>query len=532
MMRRLIAGVGSASLLGAGAFAWARGGHTSSFDVSAARDGDAFGLHEFDYDVVVIGGGSGGLAAAKRAAANGARVALCDFVNPTKHGTTWGIGGTCVNVGCIPKKLMHTSALIHETVNHDAAHYGHETADGKPPSSIVKWETLQANAENYIRSICFGYTTDLRSKDVKYMNAFARFVEPHVIACTNKRGETTQVSARRFILAPGGRPSKMGIPGEEHAIDSDDLFRMKRDPKKTLVVGGGYIALECAGFLHGIGRSATCMMRSVPLKAMDRDMIDGMVKYMRDSGMELHEYTLPSEITKLGDGRLSVKYTHLQSKEEKTEVYDTVLMAVGRDAQVKGMDLENAGVKLHGHGKIEVDKYNRTTAPHIYALGDAIRGGLELTPVAIKAGNALADRLYRDGKELSDMRGVPTTVFTPLEYSFVGLSEQEAAAELGDDVEVYLKQFQPLEWTVPHRPSAACRMSLIVQRSTDKVVGFHILSPNAGEITQGVAVALKAGATKAHFDDTVGIHPTIAETMNQLTITRSSGESPAAGGGC
>lgn len=530
-MRRVLAGLGSASVMGAGALAWSRTVATQNFDVAAARDGDAFDLHDFDYDVVVIGGGSGGLAAAKRAASHGARVALCDFVTPTTHGTTWGIGGTCVNVGCIPKKLMHTSALIGESVNHDAGEFGHTTAGGKALTSKVSWETLQGNVENYIRSICFGYVTDLRSKDVKYLNAFARFVEPHVIECTTKKGETKTLSARRFIVAPGGRPAKMGIPGEEHAIDSDDLFRLKRDPKKTLVVGGGYIALECAGFLHGIGRSATVMMRSIPLRGMDRDLAKGVANYMKRQGIELHEHTLPREITKLSDGRLSVKFEDVATKVEKSEVFDTVLMAVGRNAQVAGMDLEKAGVNLHG-GKIEVDKYNRTTAQHVYALGDAITGGLELTPVAIKAGNALADRLFRDGRELSNMRGVPTTVFTPLEYSFVGLSEEQAVADFPDDVEVYHQEFQPLEWTVPHRPNDACYMKLVVQKTTDTVLGFHVLCPNAGEITQGVAVAMKAGAKKSHFDDTIGIHPTIAETMTQLRITKSSGESAGSGGGC
>jgi pyruvate/2-oxoglutarate dehydrogenase complex dihydrolipoamide dehydrogenase (E3) component len=272
------------------------------------------------------------------------------------------------------------------------------------------------------------------------------------------------------------------------------------------------------------------VMRSVPLRGMDRDMAHRAAEYMRRQGIPVHEFTLPTHIEKLVDGRLEVTYAGADG-EAKKDVFDTVLMAVGRHAQVGGLNLGDVGVDLH-HEKIVVDKYNRTTLPHVYALGDAIQGGLELTPVAIKAGNALADRLYRQGTELSDMTGVPTTVFTPLEYGFVGLSEEQALQAHPADVEVYHQEFLPLEWTVPHRPNDACYMKLVVRKSDDRVLGFHVLSPGAGEMTQGVAVALKAGATRAHFNECVGIHPTMAETMTTMRVTKGSGESASAGNGC
>lgn len=473
----------------------------------------------YDYDLVVIGGGSGGLAAAKRAADHGAKVALCDFVTPSPAGTAWGLGGTCVNVGCIPKKLMHTAGLMGEAMNHAAPEYGWKFTE-KPQCS---WEDLAQNVTMHIKSLNFGYSAELRKREIKYLNAYATFVDPHTIECKDKKGNVTKVTARRFLLATGGRPSLLDIPGKEHAITSDDVFRLNREPGKTLVVGASYVALECAGFLTGIGRDATVMMRSIPLRGFDQQMAGMIVDFMETQGTKFIRKCVPSGIVKKDSGKLAVSYKNTETGEEVTDEYDTVLMAVGRVPETSGLNLPAAGVTVDDTKRVVIDEYDRTSAPNIYAIGDIVRGGLELTPVAIAAGRYLADRLYHGGSTLMSYEGVPTTVFTPLEYGAVGLSE-EAATEKYGMVEVYHSYFTPLEWTVPHLGDNVCYMKIIVNPfDAERVLGFHILSPNAGEITQGVAVALKCGATKAQFDATIGIHPVIAEEMTQLTVSKSSG---------
>lgn len=479
----------------------------------------------FDYDLLVIGGGSGGLAAAKRAADHGKNVALCDFVQPSPAGTTWGLGGTCVNVGCIPKKLMHTAALQREMMMHQAESYGL----GKQVPHC-DWTTLQTNILMHIKSLNWAYSTDLRSKGVTYLNAYARFVDPHTVDCTDKKGQTKRVTARRILLATGGRPAFPDIPGaKEFGISSDDIFMSKKDPGKTLVVGASYVSLECAGFLNGIGREATVMIRSIPLRGFDQEMAGKIVDYMEAHGIKFIREAIPTKLEKLPDGRIEVTYQNTAGQNGK-DIFDTVLFAVGRKPEVTKINLEVTGVQLAGSGKIAVDRCERTSVPHIYAIGDIIEGGLELTPVAIKAGNLLADRLYNGGTELMDYSNIPTTVFTPLEYGAVGLSE-EKALERYPSVEVYHSSFKPLEWTVPHLDDNACYVKMIVNPLDDnRVLGFHILAPNAGEIVQGVGVAIKCKATKAMFDQTIGIHPVIAEEMTTLKVTKSSGSSAEKGG--
>jgi thioredoxin reductase (NADPH) len=480
----------------------------------------------FDYDLVVIGGGSGGLAAAKRAARHGARVALCDYVAPSEtKGTIWGLGGTCVNVGCIPKKLMHAAAVHREQTKALAEAFGWE----EPPQDaapVISWTKLQDNVENYIRSLNFGYVVSMRDNNVKYLNARARFVDPHTLEYTGRRGDVSRITARRVLLATGGRPS---LPAKvtgarEHAITSDDLFRLHEDPGKTLVVGASYVALECAGFLHGIGRSATVMMRSIPLRGFDSDMAQRVVDFMEADGVRFIKKAVPLALSK-SDAGIAVDFTD-ESGAQHQETFDTVLFATGRRPETRGMGLEEIGVALKDDGKVAVDAFDRTSVPHVYAIGDIADGGLELTPVAIQAGRLLADRLYAKGQELMSYHTVPTTVFTPLEYGCVGLTEEMALATYNDDLDVFHTNFSPLAWSMAHVHDNRCYMKMLVRKSDDRVVGFHLLAPDAGEIVQGVAVALRAGATKSMFDSTIGIHPTMAEDITQLKITKASGMSP------
>jgi len=485
-----------------------------------------------------VGGGSGGLAAAQRAAQHGAKVALCDFVTPSPQGTTWGLGGTCVNVGCIPKKLMHRAALLGEDL-HDAESFGWPSA--RAEGAKVDWDALVTTVTNYIRGLNFQYNVALRSKNVAYLNAYATFADPHTVVATDKKGVEKRLSARRILLAPGGRPTPLPCPGHEHCIDSDDLFRLKRDPGRTLVVGASYIGLECAGFLKGIGREPVVMMRSIPLRGMDTDMAERVVKFMEErANVPFIRGAVPSRIEAANGREGPFKVTWTMAGREVTKEFDTVLAAVGRKTALgnTGVDTK-AGVAIGGNGRVPTDAADRTNVPHIYCIGDAAEGRPELTPVAIQAGRLLADRLYAKGKSLMDYDNVPTTVFTPLEYAFVGLSEEAAAAryggKVGEKYEVYHQGLTPLEWQIAKERKEAqneCFVKLVVEKASDKVVGFHVLAPNAGEICQGVAVALKAGATKRAFDTTVGIHPTVAESMVDVQITKSSGASTATSGGC
>eukprot|EP01061_Rhynchopus_euleeides_P031758 TRINITY_DN525_c0_g1_i1.p1 TRINITY_DN525_c0_g1~~TRINITY_DN525_c0_g1_i1.p1 ORF type:complete len:622 (+),score=330.11 TRINITY_DN525_c0_g1_i1:198-1868(+) len=490
--------------------------------------------HKFDYDLVVIGGGSGGMALSKAAAElltpngldNGVEPRVCclDYVKPSPPGTKWGFGGTCVNVGCIPKKLYHTAAIMRDHIAH-SPQYGAPEALKQPAK--VEWERLRENIQMHIKSLNFGSVSELRSANVKYKNALGAMVDPHTIECTNKKGQKETITARRICLAMGGRPNYPDIPGaKEFGITSDDIFSMEKPPGKTVVVGASYIALECAGFLTGLGFDTTVLMRSIPLRGFDQQMAELIVDFMKQEGTNFRRGVTPTKVEKQENGKLVVTLSNNSSIE-----CDTVLFAMGRvpDASI---NLEAAGVKTAKSGKIVVDKAERTSTPHIYSIGDVNEGNLELTPVAIQQGRLLARRLYDHGTRLMNLADVPTTVFTPLEYGCAGYSEEEAIKAFGEsNIEVYHSYFKPLEWTVAKKPENVCYIKMITDlKNNERVIGFHILTPNAGEILQGVGVALKAGATKEMFDDTIGIHPTVAELMTTLTTTKSSGASADQGG--
>ncbi|KAL1521954.1 hypothetical protein AB1Y20_021600 [Prymnesium parvum] len=484
-------------------------------------------MAEQHYDLLVIGGGSGGLACSKAAAKLGKKVAVCDFVQPSPLGTTWGLGGTCVNVGCIPKKLMHQAALLGEAMK-DAKEYGWDV----PQTPTLKWEEMVGAVQMHIKSLNFGYRADLMSHSVKYLNAYATLVDAHTIETVDKKGKRSVLTAERVVLAMGGRPKYPDIPGaRELAITSDDLFSMRTSPGKTLVVGASYVALECAGFIHGVGLETKVMMRSIPLRGFDQQMAGQIKTFMEQSGIPFVQ-GVPTSIEQAGE-RKRVTWTRTDGTTEAEE-FDTVLLAVGRDVCTRGIGLEAAGVEVSPNGKIPV-KSEQTNVPNIYAIGDVVDGDklsppsnlTELTPVAIQAGKLLAQRLY-GGKTLEmDYTNVPTTVYTPLEYGCVGMTEELAESTYGKEaIEVYHSYFKPLEWTIPHKGDNACYAKLIcLIPEKERVIGLHICGPNAGEMTQGFAVAMKCGATKADFDNTVGIHPTTVEEFTIMDVTKRSGAS-------
>jgi len=481
--------------------------------------------HGFDYDLIVIGGGSGGLACSKEAKRLGAKVAVLDFVKPSPLGTTWGLGGTCVNVGCIPKKLMHNAALLGEHT-HSAKEFGWEINE-EPKHN---WETLRDNVQDHIRSLNFGYRVQLREQGVTYINKLGSFVNENTLECVDKKGNKENITAARFVIAVGGRPSPLNIPGGEYAISSDDLFSLKEAPGKTCVIGAGYVALECAGFITGLKQGgATVLVRSVPLRGFDRDLVDKVVDYMILHGTNVIQGVTPTSIEKVpstngGKDQLRVHYSNGGS-----DVFDTVLCATGRYADTAKLNLDAVGVKVNpSNGKI-IAQNEQTSKPHIYAIGDNVDKTPELTPVAIMAGRLLANRLFGASKNTSfeymNYRNVPTTVFTPLEFGTVGYTEDQAIDEFGADaVDAYISSFTPLESTLLHLEGNPCFAKVVVNvHKNNQVLGIHIAAPNAGEIIQGFAVALKKGITYEELTSVVGIHPTVAEELVSMTVAKSSG---------
>jgi len=433
-----------------------------------------------------------------------------------------------VNVGCIPKKLMHNAALLGEAL-HDAEAFGWSGLD----FGAIKhdWAKLVGAVQDHISSLNFGYRVALREASVEYKNSLGTFVDAHTVECTDKKGKRTRVTARRIVIAVGGRPKALDCPGGELAISSDDIFSLDRPPGKTFVVGASYVALECAGFLRGLGYDVTVCARSILLRGFDQQIAELIGEDMLAKGITFLRPATPASIVKTEDGRLRVTWTNADRGESASDVFDTVLTATGRVADTIKLDVAAAGVLTARDGKIPAIA-EQTAVPHIYALGDVVVGNPELTPVAIAAGKLLARRLYGGDTEGVDMDRIPTTVFTPLEYGCCGLAEEDARARYTDDgVEVYHSALTPLEWTVPEgRPENKCYAKIIVDKATDRVLGFHYLGPNAGEVTQGWAAAMRLGATYASFTSTIGIHPTVAEEFTTLSVTKSSGASADKGG--
>ncbi|KAF1329890.1 Thioredoxin reductase 1, partial [Globisporangium splendens] len=484
---------------------------------------------KYDYDLVVIGGGSGGLACSKEAAKYGKKVCVLDYVKPSPVGTSWGLGGTCVNVGCIPKKLMHQSSLIGETIHKDSKAFGWTVGE-----QTFDWTQMLKSINSYIKSINFKYKVELRDKKVKYENLLGSFIDAHTLELWHPKKGTKTVTTRDVVVAVGGRPKPLSCEGGELAISSDDIFWRKEAPGKTLVVGASYVALECAGFMKGMGYDVKIMVRSILLRGFDQDMANKIGEFMEvESKIEFIRGCVPQSITKLENGQLLVKWT-TPDGEACEEAFDTVLNATGRDPDVAKLGLDKAGVKLNPKtGRIWVEN-EQTSTPNVYAIGDVIDAP-ELTPVAIQAGRLLARRLYNNETTFMDYDKVCTAVFTPIEYGCCGLSEEASIEKFGEDnLEIYHQNFTPLEWSLSSetRPAAStCYVKVICDKLRDKyVVGFHYLGPNAGEVTQAMGLAMKLGFTYDQMVSVVGIHPTTAEIFTTLEVTKSSGESAASGG--
>ncbi|KAH8053821.1 thioredoxin-disulfide reductase [Aureococcus anophagefferens] len=427
---------------------WARAAPLAAPPASSMVDDGFTKEHGFDYDVVVVGGGSGGLACSKECAKLGAKVAVLDFVKPSPAGSTWGLGGTCVNVGCIPKKLMHTASIIGETLKDDAAAFGWKDA----AAGAHDWESMKSTVQDHIKSLNFKYRVALREAGITYLNRLGEFEDKNTISLTDKKGNKTSVTAAR-----------------------DDLFSLPKAPGRVLCVGGGYIAPSAAASRPAWATRTACMVRSILLRGFDRECVGKIEAHIKHHGVQLQVGVTPAKI----------------EKDAATGVLTVTDSAAASTSTT------------------------RCPAPRAYAIGDVVEGRPELTPVAIEAGLRLARRLFGGKTEPMDYENVATTIFTPLEYGTIGLSEDDAKAQLGEcNVESYISEFAPLEYALSEARSErgdGCFAKLVVDKSTGKVVGFHYLGPNAGEITQGFSIAMRKGATYADFISTVGIHPTVAE---------------------
>ena len=457
---------------------------------------------KYDYDFFVIGGGSGGLAAAKKAAKLGAKVGLADFVNPSPIGTKWGLGGTCVNVGCIPKKLMHFASLMGEA-KHDQTASGWEIDQ----SAIHNWSKMLASVNTHIKRTNWSYKKQLIEYKVKYYNAFATFKNDHTLILKNRKGVETQISAENILIATGGRPRYLNTDGvREHAITSDDIFWRKKPPGKTLVIGGGYIAVECAGFIKGMGYDVDILLRSVVLRGFDRGMVERIVNDMNDKQINFSVGSLQYlkkngefiEAAKKVQSNMDIVNggvtTNMESSEEViVDNYDTIVLAIGRVPETSKLGIENTSVKVNANGKISVNEKYQTNVDNIYVIGDIREGSPELTPVAIKEGLNLAKGLYLGVWDTIKYNAVATTIFSPLEYSKVGLSEEQAVHLHGEEnVDVYHSSFKPLEWNFNEkRKDNLCYTKVVVKRADREIIlGIHYVGPNAGEVMQGYALAL------------------------------------------
>ncbi|MBI3677902.1 MAG: glutathione-disulfide reductase [Proteobacteria bacterium] len=458
-------------------------------------------MSSYDYDLFVIGGGSGGVRASRMAAQSGARVAIAE---------EYGFGGTCVIRGCIPKKLFVYASHFGEDFE-DAAGFGWTL-----PERHFDWKTLVANKDAEIARLSDLYTANVKKAGVEIFMDRAEFTDPHTVRL-KKSGKT--IRAERFLIATGGRPQRdIGVPGQEHCITSNEAFHLEKLPKRVVIVGGGYIAVEFAGIFDGLGCDVTLLYRGDKvLRGFDEDLRDCLTASLARRNIRVVTRRNLKKIDK-NDGKFFVFTDHNEMIET-----DLVMAATGRVPNTDGMGIEKTAVALGERGEVKVDEYSRSSVEHIYAIGD-VTDRLALTPVAIHEAMCFWRTVYEGKPTKVDHHLVPTAVFSQPEIGTVGLSEVQAL-ERGFAVDVYKSTFKPLKHTLSGRDMRS-QFKLIVDTKTDKVLGCHIFGFDAAEITQVVAVALKMGATKADFDATVALHPTAAEELVTMR-TKSYSKEPA-----
>ncbi len=455
-------------------------------------------MSNFDFDFFVIGGGSGGVRAARVAAGLGARVAIAESSR---------YGGTCVIRGCVPKKLMV-----------QASHYAEDFADAagfgwtSPPASF-SWPALVAAKEKEISRLSQIYQDLLNRSGVAVLRGRARFIDPHTLDIDG-RG----FRARHILIATGGKPNRPAVPGIEHAITSDEAFDLPVFPQRVLIVGGGYIAVEFAGIFNGLGADVTLSYRGEQiLRGFDDDVRRHLHEEIGKKGIGVILKSTVTRIDRRSDGTLDACFT---GPGEGAPPFDAVMYATGRAPNTDGLDPGAAGVELAPGGGIRVDVWSRSSADHIYAVGD-VTNGIALTPVAIREGAAVANSLFGPAPVAADLALVPSAVFSQPPIGTVGLTEA-AALEKFDAVDIYRSSFKPLRHALSGRDERTL-MKLVVDAASQRILGAHMVGPDAPEIIQGLAVALRMGATTADFDATLGIHPTSAEEFMTLREKQTRG---------
>ena len=439
----------------------------------------------YEFDLFVIGAGSGGVRAARFAAGFGAKVAVAE----SRY-----LGGTCVNVGCVPKKLLVYGAHFAEDFE-QASGFGWSLGEAD-----FDWATLIANKDREINRLNGIYRNLLVNSGVSLIEGHAKITGPHEVEINGQRH-----TANHILIATGGWPQIPEIPGHEHAISSNEAFFLKELPKRVLVVGGGYIAVEFAGIFHGLGAKTSLLYRGeMFLRGFDGAVRKHLHEELIKRGMDVQFNADIERIDKQPDGSLKATL-----KDGRELIADCVFYATGRRPMLDNLGLENTGVKLDKRGFVEVDDLYQSAEPSILAIGDVI-GRVQLTPVALAEGMAVARRLFKPEQYRPvDYRMIPTAVFSLPNIGTVGLSEEQAV-EAGHKVQIFESSFRPMKLTLTECQERTL-MKLVVDADTDKVLGCHMVGPEAGEIVQGLAIALKAGATKQHFDETIGVHPTAAE---------------------
>ncbi|XP_011079991.1 glutathione reductase, chloroplastic [Sesamum indicum] len=468
----------------------------------------------YDFDLFTIGAGSGGVRASRFAANFGAKVAVCELPFATiSSDTTGGVGGTCVLRGCVPKKLLvYASKFSHEFQESCGFGWNYEA---EPKHD---WSTLIANKNAELQRLTGIYKNILKNAGVALIEGRGKIVDPHTVEVNGKL-----YSAKNILISVGGRPFIPDIPGREYVIDSDAALDLPSKPTKIAIVGGGYIALEFAGIFNGLTSSVHVFIRQKKvLRGFDEEIRDFVGEQMSLRGIEFHTEETPQAIVKSSDGLLSLK-----TNKGTVDGFSHVMFATGRRPNTKNLGLEAVGVKLSKNGAVEVDEYSRTSVPSIWAVGD-VTDRINLTPVALMEGGALAKTLFANEPTKPDFSNVPSAVFSQPPIGQVGLTEEQAIKEYGD-IDVYTANFRPMKATLSGLPDRVF-MKLIVCAKTNKVLGVHMCGEDSPEIIQGFAVAVKAGLTKADFDATVGIHPTAAEELVTMrTPTRKIRSTPSEG---